>query len=176
MANVHCGLASIDAANSGKKHRDLPKHWSPAYGLYLASAMANKQWPQARCAAAKKAKWTNDDTCRLCNRVSGTALHRHTCTATHPSQPPPMPAHIAEDAKSRTQQQLELWMTRGIGGTHVFLHKKSAAALLEWIKPVPPTADLAQLSWYVDASQIDAKHDATARFGFGAAAVTPKGS
>ena len=51
MVNVKMGLPALDAANSGKKHQALPA----SVGPYLVSAMSNKQWPQARVAAARSA-------------------------------------------------------------------------------------------------------------------------
>ena len=175
MATIRMGLPSLDATNNGKKHKMLPKSWSPKYGPYLVSAMANKQWPQARVAAAKGAGWTKDPTCRLCNDAPGTHLHRHSCPVSWPGQREACPGDVAEDAMTRTHEQLELWRTRGIGGTRVFTPPRQTDPTIQWLKPIPNRVLFHKLDWYVDASQIDASTEEAARFGVGAVAVSQSG-
>ena len=175
MVSVRTGLSSLDNAVNGKKHQLHTDSWKRQYASYLASAMSNKQWTQARCAAARGAGWTKDDTCRLCNAAPGTEAHRHVCPAiwTTPQQ---LPSPAAQrDIFTRTQLQRDLWRTRGIGGTRVFVPQRHTDERVEWIKMPPEDIDYQVLDWYVDASQIDAKTETAVRFGIGAVAVNQRG-
>ena len=175
MFTVRTGLASLDNAINGKKHQLHTDSWKRQYASYLASAMSNKQWTQARCAAARGAGWTKDDTCRLCNAAPGTEAHRHVCPAIWLTpQRPPSPA-AQRDISTKSQLQRDLWRTRGIGGTRVFVPQRQTDELIEWIKMPPEDTEYQMLDWYVDASQIDAKTEAAVRFGIGAVAVNQRG-
>ena len=99
-ANVKLSLASLDAANSGRKAKSLPQSWQPKCAPYLVSAMANKQWPQARAAAARGAGWTKNPTCRLYETADGTLLHRHSCPVAWPAPRDPTPYNVIEDART----------------------------------------------------------------------------
>ena len=67
--------------------RELPsdtrknRGWSSSYAPYLVSAVAGRQWPQARAASVKKPGWPDDPTCRLCMCEEGTPEHRQHCRA-----------------------------------------------------------------------------------------------
>ena len=175
MASIKTGVASLDNAINGKKHPQLTDAWRKQYGPYLASAMSNKQWTQARCAAARGAGWTKDSTCRLCNSEPGTEIHRHKCPAIWPLPQPPPPPAAQRDIAAKTQHQRELWQTRGLGGTRVFVPQRQEEEHIEWLKQVPDDAVYHELDWYVDASQIDARTESAARFGIGAVAVNTRG-
>ena len=82
---------------------------------------------------------------------------------------------MLNDALRRTQEQVELWKTRGVGGTRVFTPHRVTHPTVQWLKPVPSSVDFDSLSWYVDASQIDETTGCAARFGVGAVAVSPLG-
>ena len=70
---------------------------------------------------------------------------------------------------------MELWKTRGIGGTRVLTPQRETHQVIQWLNPIPSAVDFDSLSWYVDASQIDATTECAARFGVGAVAVSSLG-
>jgi hypothetical protein len=74
-----------------------------------------------------------------------------------------------------TSAQTELWRTRGIGATRIFIKKCSRNETVEWVKQLGPRADTAKLTWYVDASQMDAEVEGMARFGYAGVAVNEAG-
>ena len=153
MATVRMGLASLDNTMNGRKHPDMPKSWNKKYAAYTVSAMANKQWPQARCAAARSAGWSKDPTCRLCNDAVGSHLHRHTCPVIWPQPQEQPPRDAYNHASASTPQQRDLWRTRGIGGTRIFVPARQEHPTIEWIREPDGNDPFDQLDWYVDASQ-----------------------
>ena len=175
MASVRVGLASLDNTVNGRRNPAIPDSWQKRYAPYAISAIANKQWPQARCAALRSQDWDKDDTCKLCQEAAGTFLHRHTCRVVWPQPQPTPPNDVRTEMLTRTAGQVELWRTRGIGGTRVFTPHRSDDPTIEWIKE-PDDHELPEhLDWYVDASQIDARTDAAVRFGIGAVATNRNG-
>ena len=124
MKTVHAAIDVFDAINSGRKHRCLPSDWSPSFAPYVVSAVANKQWPQARCASVKSAEWTKETKCRLCNDHHGTLLHRHSGNTLWPSPLPPPQLRHSHPAITFSAAQNELWMTRGIGAARVFVQQR----------------------------------------------------
>ena len=143
---------------------------------FLASAMAGRQWPQAKCAAAKGAGWVADPTCRLCNGAPGTLAHRHSCPkiseqvpVSHDDSPP------ANGSLDATDAQRSTWQTRGIGAVRIDVGARSDDGWVHWLKQVPSYVDMATIDWYVDASQIDAQDDRSARYGAGLVGVDTRG-
>ena len=175
MASVRLGVASLDNIVNGRKHPAIPGSWQKKYAPYMASAMANKQWPQARCAAARSDGWAKDDTCRLCHKAPGTFLHRHVCRVIWPQAQPLPPNDVRAEMLTRTNNQVELWRTRGIGGIRVFAPHKHDNPVIEWIRELADHELPELIDWYVDASQIDARTEAAVRFGIGAVAVNRNG-
>ena len=175
-STVRAAPAIFDACNSGRKQTSLSEDWQPTYLPYLISAVSGKQWCQAR-SAATAAEWTDVDKCRLCEAHKGSLMHRHFCPKTCPPEgwtaPPP---DVARHLAFRGQNCTELWQTRGIGGTRVFVQPRQTEETVRWIIPIPDSANYQELTWYVDASQIDTEGEAAAaRYGVGAVAVSPRG-
>ena len=84
MASVKTAPGVSDACNAGRKMRCLPADWQPRFAKYSISAVAGKQWPQARCAAVNRGEWSSDANCQLCNRALGSLQHRHVCSTITP--------------------------------------------------------------------------------------------
>ena len=175
MKTIYAALDVFDATNSGRKHRSLPDEWCPAFVLYLVSAVSNKQRLQARCASAKSANWSEDSSCRLCRKESGTLQHRHSCSALWTTPLPPPQPKYHHPAMACTSAQTELWRTRGIGAARIFIKKCSRNETVEWVRQLSPRADTANLTWYVDASQVDAEVEGMVRFGYAGDAVNEAG-
>ena len=149
-----------------------PESWDPEAFPYMASAMAYRQWPQARVAAARKTSWSNDGTCRLCKAHLGTLLHRFSCPfitqqRVHHKQPESLPAASA----TFSVHQKEAWQTRGLGAVRIFTPQPAVEGSLVWIKPFPDDVPFHSTTWFTDASMIDADIPAGARFGATAIAV-----
>ena len=68
-----------------------------------------------------------------------------------------------------------LWKTRGIGAIRIGSIKANSEERLTWHKKLRQSANEAEVSWYVDASSMDAEDPATQCFGFGIVAVGPSG-
>ena len=75
-----------------------------------------------------------------------------------------------------TAAQTELWQTRGIGATRIFVNNRSTDETCEWVKQPSPRAISSQLTWYVDASQVDAEVEGAARVGYAGVAVSEQGT
>ena len=141
------------------------------------SAVAGKQWSQARCASVRAENWSNEAACQLCKSEQGTLLHRHHCAAITPAAGrAACPASAASDDVGCSQQQKSLWRTRGIGGTRVFVPPRQVDETVTWLKHPSGRVAYQDLDWYVDASQIDTDGEAAAaRYGVAAVAVNEQG-
>ena len=160
-----------------KTRKSLPAEgWQNRYGPYLLSATANKQWTQARVAAVRHPDWDSDARCQLCLQECGTLPHRHCC---------PKIREMVGDAgasidlsginQPMTTEQAVLWQTRGIGAFRRSVEATQQQEWFQWILPLHDRWDESKLSWYIDASQIDAKFEETTRFGYGMIAVDDLG-
>ena len=155
-ADVQTAPEVFSALLAGKGCK-RPTTWDPKYAHYLTSATAGKQWPQAKVAAVKNSGWTNDDRCKLCNDCAGTLDHRHECrhiTSAIPANEKPGAVLKAEIGMKNTR--LRLCQTRGIGGFRVPAPPPPPQEWVVWHKTPHDSIDESQLTWYVDASMIDA--------------------
>ena len=138
----------------------------------MASAMAARQWPQARVAATRNTKWTKDPTCRLCHSRPGTLEHRLECTAINQQRvhhnPPP---GLGAAASTLDEHQRQVWSTRGIRAVRIFTQPQKEDGSVKWIKEFPDHTPFHDATWYTDASLIDADVPSAARFGAAAIAV-----
>ena len=156
----------------GSSSRD----WQANYKPHLLSAMAGKQWPQAKVASVKGAQWVQDSLCKLCRSTPGTLEHRHHCPATSPhAHADPMPTHVTSPAAYCSSAEKTLWQTRGIGATRVFIPPRQTEATINWLRTLRPDAEEAKLTWYVDASLIDGKLPGACRLGAAAVATDDRG-
>ena len=175
MSELHCNLD--DFTTLLKQNRDRSDSgWKKAFGPYLLSAVSNKQWPHARVVAARNAAWSTDPNCQLCNDNAGTLSHRHSC--------PCVLAEIGPDANAIDKANMErnmsadkarLWTTRGLGAFRIPIPAVNEKEWLSWIRKIDDATDEKQLTWYVDASQIDSESQFTRRFGFGMVAIDQLG-
>ena len=177
MANVRTAPGIFDACNAGRKTSSMPSEWQPKYAPYLVSAVAGKQWAQARCARVENGAWTSDANCQLCKSAVGTLLHRHICPTITPADGRQQcPAPAAQDLIGRSEEQKFLWQTRGIGGSRVFITPRETHEEITWLQHPSGDTPYHQLDWYIDASQIDAGEESAAiRFGVAAVAVNSVG-
>ena len=130
---------------------------------YMKSAMAGRQWPQARCATARSAGWTRDPTCRLCKGAPGTMAHRHVCPAIVSQTPHLRDEQLPPEALALcTIGRAELWRDRGIGAVKIQVPSCTSHDWDRWIKTPPSYINQSDICWYIDASQIDADDPRTA--------------
>ena len=150
------------SADAGKK-----RGWSSSYAPYLVSAVAGRQWPQARAASVNKPGWPDDPRCRLCMEGNGTFEHRHSCKviAEREAAPPPPQPSILSPLLYASQASMHLWRTRGIGGFRVFVPNRSTEGEARWLITPRSHIDPASLAWYVDASLVDGTLGPCARYG-----------
>ena len=174
-ANLHTHEDTYSALMRGRKGKG-PAGWRSRYAPYLLSASANKQWTQSRVASTRHPDWATTDLCQLCNSAKGTLPHRHECPCVLASVGPEVRyAEVAFEEVGMDPLKKELWRTRGIGAFRVHRHQRSSDETLVWLRQLAQHEDEGQLTWFVDASQIDDDFDATRTFGFGLIAVTPSG-
>ena len=170
-------IGSLSGARESSCEKRKNSGWSSAYAPYLISAVAGRQWPQARAASVKKPGWPKDPRCRLCMKADGTLDHRHTCAAIAErcsDCPPPQPS-IANALLYSSQQALSLWRTRGIGGFRVFIPNRPLEGRIQWLMTPKSHVDPASLDWYVDASLVDGTLGPCARYGVAGIAVDMRG-
>ena len=175
MAHVHHFPESITALrsrNNGCVKRSAPRSWNPEALPHLLSAMAGRQWPQARVAANKAANWASDDTCRLCNAASGTLQHRSHCPAiSQQARCVKPPDSLCATEAEYNEAQIRSWTTRGIGAVRIFTPAQKQSGTIQWLKHLAPDVLPESVAWYTDASLVDADTPAAARFGTAAVAI-----
>ena len=111
-----------------------------------------------------------------CHSDTGTLRHRHDC--------PCILAEIGADTNATDKTAMEqtmdadrarLWTTRGFGAFKLPIPIANDKEWLRWIKRHDDYEDEQQLTWHVDASQIDNESEFTRRFGFGIVAIDQLG-
>ena len=116
---------------------------------YLRSAVAGRQWPQARAPGARNAKWAVGASkfCQLCHLETGTLLHRHNCPATRPCEGWEVPTRAITDfMRAMPHQQADLLWTRGLGASYL-PPRPQTQGTLRWIRELSEQADAADLTW-----------------------------
>ena len=91
-------IGSLARVKEASADTNRKRNWSSSYAPYLVSAVAGRQWPQARAASVDKPGWPDDPRCRLCMKESGTFEHRHYCEAIArrgSAPPPPQPSILS---------------------------------------------------------------------------------
>ena len=175
MARLHAAPETLSSLAAGRCFKP-PKDWNSKYAPYLVSAMAGKQWTQARVAATRHPGWTTDNRCQLCKAEHGTLSHRHVC--------PRVIEVVGQEQKPEAVRRLEtgmdpakltLWRTRGIGATRIGLIRARNEEMLVWHKKMRQHVDETRLTWYIDASMMDGDEPTTQAFGYALVAVGPSG-
>ena len=174
-ATLHTHEGNFDVL-LGRRRGKVPTGWKPKYAAHLLSAVSNKQWPQARVAATRHPEWNTTAACQLCYAEKGTSAHRHACPRvleTIGAEAPSDDVRRAE--RGMTEERRALWRTRGIGAFRIFPSSQPKGETLSWVrKPGDHICD-ADLTWFVDASQVDGDDGWIRSFGIGLLATDDQG-
>ena len=162
---IDMGVEAASLAKGKAAPHSACSGWEHKHRAALASAMNGGQWPQ--CRKASVPAWgISDKTCQLCGAANGTALHRHTCTATLPPNGwLEEPENVVKLRAKLTPKRRELLDTRGLFAIKLRKPSEPQYDTFSWLSQPPDTTDTT-LRWYIDGSMVNGTVPALATMGF----------